>query len=313
MTIIETTWARFWRLLGLRGASLVLAALSALSCASKEAAPQRPAEIPPAGEIASSTAMTSAAKVYMLSDISRDQLMAVYQALGRVSYLIKNPFQSVNAAIAECNTACAGRRASSAIHYQETADHSSTLLAPAAITSETSDRSIPAANGKRLTEAIVDSRFADYGFHTVLSHFKGHIMGGFGRALKNIPIGYGSKAEKSLIHTAEKSKTSVNIGNQNSFLESMVQAAASVVNAAGVDRGCDRSPAVPTMADISALGALDPVALDRACIDLVYAVPDRADLLERIESCKSIPAVNRATEISMGSPVCELVKVNADA
>lgn len=321
------------------GAVLLLTAFSVLGCAQKASAqgsPDRPSV---------SVGEPGVAKVYMTTDISPAGLMAVYTALGRTPSgkvavkistgepgnthyldpnLIKVLVKKVNGTIVECNTAYGGRRASTALHYQVAKDHGFTAIAPVVIMDETSDMSIPVSGGKHLKEDIVGSHFADYDFHVVLSHFKGHAMGGFGGALKNMSIGYGSKTGKALIHSAGKSKTNPWGGDQNSFLESMAEAAKAITDAAGkenfiyinvmnhlsIDCDCNGNPAAPTMADVGILASLDPVALDRACLDLVYAAPDRADLVERIESRNGILTVDHAVEIGLGSVEYELVKVN---
>jgi uncharacterized Fe-S center protein len=275
------------------------------------------------------------AKVYMTTRIDPAGLMAVYEALGLAASgkvavkistgepgnphfldpnLIKNLVKKVNGTIVECNTAYGGRRASTATHYQVAKDHGFTAIAPVVILDEKSDISIPVSGGKHLTEDIVGARFNEFNFHVVLSHFKGHGMGGFGGALKNLSIGYASSAGKAWIHTAGKSKTSMRGGDQNSFLESMAEAAKAVVDAnrgkilyinvmnhLSVDCDCSSSPAAQTMAHIGILASLDPVALDQACVDLVYAAKDGKDLIARIESRNGLLTIEHAEKIGVGS------------
>jgi uncharacterized Fe-S center protein len=281
----------------------------------------------------------------MTTDISPAGLMAVYNALGRTPSgkvavkistgepgnthyldpnLIKGLVQTVKGTIVECNTAYGGKRAATAMHYQVAKDHGFTAIAPVVIMDESKDMSIQVTKGKHLKEDRVGAHFPDYDFHLVLSHFKGHAMGGFGGALKNMSIGYASAAGKSLIHSAGKSTTTTWGGDQDGFLESMSEAAKAIVDAVGpenfiyinvmnklsVDCDCDGSPASPTMKDIGILASLDPVALDKACIDLVYAAPDRADLVRRIESRNGILTIHYAAEIGLGSLEYELVRID---
>ncbi len=254
----------------------------------------------------------SVSLVYMTDKITPEGLLAVYNALGleasgkvavKIStgepgnthflspLLIKNLVQKVNGTIVECNTAYGAKRGNTAAHYQVAKDHGFTAIAPVVIMDEKSEISIPVTGGKHLKEDIVGARFKEFNFHIVLSHFKGHGMGGFGGALKNMSIGYASSAGKSWIHSAGKKKSGFG-GAQNDFLESMAEAAKAVADAnkgrmlyinvmnhLSVDCDCNGRPAAPTMADIGILASLDPVALDQACVDLVYKAKDGKDLM----------------------------------
>jgi uncharacterized Fe-S center protein len=236
--------------------------------------------------------------------------------------LIKGLVQKVKGTIVECNTAYGGRRANTAAHYQVAKDHGFTAIASVVILDEKSDISIPVSGGKHLKEDIVGARFNEFNFHIVLSHFKGHAMGGFGGALKNMSIGYASSAGKNWIHSAGKSKTSMRGGDQNAFLESMAEAAKAVADAnkgkilyinvmnhLSVDCDCSGKPAKPTMADIGILASLDPVALDQACVDLVYAAKDGKDLVQRIESRNGLLTISHAEKIGLGSKRYQLIKL----
>jgi uncharacterized Fe-S center protein len=236
--------------------------------------------------------------------------------------LIKDLVQRVNGTIVECNTAYGGRRANTAAHYQVARDHGFTAIAPVVILDERSDIRIPVTGGRRLTENIVGARFPEFNFHIVLSHFKGHQMGGFGGALKNLSIGYASSAGKNWIHSAGRSRTRMSGGTQNEFLESMAEAAKSVVDAnrgrmiyinvmnhLSVDCDCNGRPAAPTMADIGILASLDPVALDQACVDLVYAAADGRDVIRRIESMNGKLTIDHAQAIGLGSKTYMLLNV----
>ena len=170
---------------------------------------------------------------------------------------------------------------------------------------------------------MVGSHFANYDFVVNLAHFKGHAMGGFGGVIKNQSIGMASTAGKCLIHTAGASSTSPWGGDQDNFLESMAEAAKgvadylgenilhiNVMNNLSVDCDCDNSPAAPTMKDIGILASLDPVALDQACVDLVYAAPDGKDLIARIESRKGIHTLEHGEEIGLGIRKYVLVSID---
>jgi uncharacterized Fe-S center protein len=311
-----------------------------LGCAAKVQA-QTPLENP-AAEEPLVPAQTGSSTVYFTADISPAGLMAAYNALGleasgkvavKISTgepgnthylspdLIKGLVQRVNGTIVECNTAYGGRRASTAIHYQVAREHGFTAIAPVVILDEKGDLPLPVSGGKHLKEDYVGARFSEYDFHIVLSHFKGHPMGGFGGALKNMSIGYGSARGKSWIHSGGKSFSAW--GNQNDFLESMAEAAKAVADAAdgkilyinvmnnlSVDCDCVSRPAAPTTADIGILASLDPVALDQACVDLVYAAPDGEDLIERIESRNGRLTIDHAAAIGLGRKAYQLVTLN---
>ncbi len=285
--------------------------------------------------------------VYMTTDISSKGLIAIYKALGRQPKegqkvavkistgegvnsnnlrpaLIGDLVSTVKGNIVECNTAYGGNRASTAMHYQVAADRGYTAIATVVIMDDNGSIDIPVHNGKHLTVDRVGAHFPDYQFHVVLSHFKGHAMAGYGGALKNMSIGYGSTAGKCLIHTGGASSTSPWGGVQNTFLESMAEAAKSIVDYAGrdnfiyinvmnrlsVDCDCDANPAQPTMADVGILASLDPVALDKACLDIVNAAPDGADLRARIARQNGTLTVTHAAKIGLGSLSYKIVSID---
>jgi uncharacterized Fe-S center protein len=173
-----------------------------------------------------------------------------------------------------------------------------------------------------MQQSLVGSHFGDFDFHLVLSHFKGHQMGGFGGALKNVAIGYASAEGKGLIHRGgDKKVKSIWGGGQDAFLESMAEAVKSVVDVVGnkivfinvmnhlsIDCDCSSNPSAPTMADIGILASLDPVALDQACVDLVKNAPDGNDLLKRIQSRNALLTIDHAEKIGVGSKKYELVR-----
>lgn len=282
--------------------------------------------------------------VYMTNSITPEGLMAVYGAMGRDmdgkvavklsmgepgghNYLspdlIKDLVTKVNGTIVDSNTAYGGRRASTALHLQVAEDHGFAAIAPIDILDSEGTMDLPVAAGKHLTRDIVGAGLADYDSMLVLSHFKGHAMGGFGGALKNISIGVASHNGKVLIHSGGTSDSSWSGGTQDDFLESMAEAAKavsdymegnmvyiSVMNNLSVDCDCDSNPAEPDMHDIGILASTDPVALDQACVDLVYAAEDGASLIERIESRNGILTVVHAEEIGLGTKEYTLVSLD---
>lgn len=275
--------------------------------------------------------------VYMTKDISPKGLEAVYEALGRKATgkvavklstgepggnyylspdLIKGLVQSVNGTIVECNTAYGGKRTTTAMSKQVAKDHGFTAIANVDIMDEEGSMSIPVKDGVRLKQDLVGSHLANYDFVMVLSHFKGHAMGGFGGAIKNISIGIGSKEGKCLIHTAGTSHTSPWNGEQDPFLESMAEAGKavsdyegngskmlyiSVMNNLSIDCDCSSNPAKPEIADIGILASTDPVALDQACVDLASKAPGSASLMKRISDRHGIHTLEHAEEIGLGS------------
>lgn len=286
---------------------------------------------------------TGVPSVYMTTDISADGLMAVYEALGASpsgdiavklstgepgsnylrTDLIGDLVQSFdNPTIVECNTAYGGQRANTAMHYQVAEDHGYTAIANVDIMDENGSMTLPVTGGSNLTENYVGANFANYDYYVVLSHFKGHSMAGYGGAIKNISIGIASSEGKAHIHSGGTGG-SIWGGDQDAFLESMAEAGKSVVdyldgnilyinvmNRLSVDCDCDGSPAEPDMHDIGILASFDPVALDQACVDLVYSAEDGASLIQRIESRNGLHTLEHAEEIGLGSRTYELVSID---
>ena len=282
--------------------------------------------------------------VYMTREITPEGLMAVYQALqwepqGRVAVklstgeppasnylrpeLIAGLVQSLDGTIVECNTAYGGSRAETAMHYQVAEDHGFTAIADFQILDEDGSMTLPVQGGTRLSENYVGAAFEDYDSYLVLSHFKGHSMAGYGGAIKNISIGLGSSEGKAWIHSAGSSRTNPWGGDQDAFLESMAEAGKSVsdylgdqivyinvMNRLSVDCDCDGNPAEPDMHDIGILASTDPVALDQACIDLVYSAEDGQSLVNRIESRNGLHTLEHAQQIGLGSRSYELVSID---
>ena len=284
--------------------------------------------------------------VYMTTDISPEGLMAVYEALdwtpiGNVAVklstgeppasnylrpeLIADLVQSMDGTIVECNTAYGGSRAETAMHYQVAEDHGFTAIAPFQIQDEDGSMILPVEGGTVLTENYVGAAFDDYDSYLVLSHFKGHTMAGYGGAIKNISIGLGSSEGKAWIHSGGTSRTNAWGGEQDAFLEAMAEAGKSVsdylgdgerivyvnvMNRLSVDCDCDGNPAEPDMHDIGILASTDPVALDQACIDLVYAAEDGSSLVNRIESRNGLHTLGHAEKIGLGSRTYTLTNID---
>ena len=281
--------------------------------------------------------------VVFISDISPESLVKGYQALGvelpgkvgvklstgeseRTNYLrpalIGDLVQMLNGTIVECNTAYGGSRSSTAMHLQLAKDHGFTDIAEVDILDAEDSMEIPIEGGKRLSVDYVGSHFANYDSFLVLSHFKGHAMAGFGGAIKNISIGFGSSMGKVWIHSGG-TRTSGSIwGDQDPFLEAMADAAKgvdafmgdnivyiSVLNRLSVDCDCDGNPSEPDMHDIGILASTDPLAIDQAAIDLVYAMPDSSSLIERIESRNGLYTLDAAEAIGLGSRAYNLVVI----
>lgn len=285
--------------------------------------------------------------VYFTSDVTPEGLMAVYEKLGwnptgKVAVklstgeppasnylrpeLIKNLVQSVNSTIVECNTAYGGSRAQTAMHYQVAKDHGFTDIADFQILDEDGSMSLKVKGGSVLTENFVGKAFDDYDSYLILSHFKGHAMAGYGGAIKNISIGLGSSEGKAWIHSGGTSRTNPWGGQQNAFLEAMAEAGKSasdflgngerivyvnVMNRLSVDCDCDGNPAEPDMHDIGILASTDPVALDQACIDMIYAQRDGdgASLVNRIESRNGLHTLEHAEKIGLGSRTYQLIDI----
>lgn len=294
------------------------------------------------------TATAVAPKVYMYKTINAENLVKIYKALGREATgkvavkvstgepgghnflqpaLIKDLVQSVNGTIVECNTAYSGRRNTTEAHLKAAEEHGFTAIAEVDIMDADGDMSLPVNGGKHLKEDFVGKNFANYQFTIILSHFKGHAMGGFGGAIKNMSIGIASSRGKAWIHTAGTTDTDPwsHTAPQNDFLESMAEAAKAVADHCGqrivyinvannlsVDCDCDASPEAPKMGDIGILASLDPVALDRACTDLVRQSPDegKKHLIERIDSRNGMLTLTHAERMGLGSQRYELVMLD---
>lgn len=283
-------------------------------------------------------------KVYFISDITPEAVISIYQNLGidlpgKVAVKLhsgevgnqnfikpsfwKQMIDYVNGTIVECNTAYEGKRNTTEEHWQTMKLHGWTEIAKVDIMDEEGEMELPVENGKRISVNYVGSHLKNYDSMLVLSHFKGHPMGGFGGALKNISIGVASSHGKAYIHGAGE-PAKIWTADHDSFLESMADSAESVVKYfkgkmafinvmcnMSVDCDCCSEAEDPQMSDIGILASLDPIALDQACIDLVYGSndPGKAHLIERIESRNGIHTVEAAAELGFGSREYELIRL----
>lgn len=286
--------------------------------------------------------------VYFYHHITPENLVKIYEQLGRKATgkvavklstgepgghnflqpaLIRDLVQGVQGTIVECNTAYGGGRSNTESHRKAAEEHGFTAIAPVDIMDAEGEVELPVSGGKHLTRDIVGKNFLNYDFTIILSHFKGHAMGGFGGAIKNMSIGIASSNGKRLIHSAGASTTEWGNPAQDDFLESMAEAAKavadhcgdhilyiSVANNLSVDCDCDSSPEDPQMGDIGILASLDPVALDRACTDLVRSSDDhgKIHLIERIDSRHGMHTLDHAEAIGLGSQHYRLVELDKE-
>lgn len=289
-------------------------------------------------------------KVYFTKDITPESLIKIYEAFGKnlkgkvavkISTgepgghnflnpnLIKDLVSKLNGTIVECNTAYAGRRNTTEEHWKTIQEHGFINIAKVDIMDEDGDMSIPVENGIRLKENYVGAHLANYDSLLMLSHFKGHAMGGFGGALKNMSIGIGSSSGKAWIHTAGKTKKVEelwdNLPEQDYFLESMADACKSVVDYMGkdnivyisvannlsVDCDCDSNPHAPEMEDLGIFASTDPVALDQACYDAVVNAEDegKTSLIERMNSRHGIHTIEAANKLGLGNREYEIINI----
>ncbi|WP_417052607.1 DUF362 domain-containing protein [Ellagibacter isourolithinifaciens] len=336
----------FAALSGLAGCGSTSQASPASSAASSFAESAESASSSSASPSSASSAPASseAPQVYFTRALDSAGLQAVFAAIGRElgsgkigvklssgepggnhcpkGDLIADLVHAVGGTIVECNTAYGGGCSSIAAHYQVAADHGFTAIADFQIMDEAGSLSLPVVGGLHLSEDLVGAAFSDYDGFLVLSHFKGHMMAGFGGALKNISIGMASREGKYLIHSAGATSESWRSAATPDFPESMADACkavlaaqpnmlfVNVMNNLSVDCDCDSNPTPPKMADIGILASADPVALDQACVDLVYASEDdSADLIKRMESRDGVHVLEAAESLGVGSRAYELVEI----
>ena len=289
-------------------------------------------------------------KVYFCREVSPSKLVEMYKLLGKEltgnvavkvhsgeegnqNYLrpefMKEMIDYVNGTVVECNTAYAGERNTTEKHLKTIKKHGwNDLYKFDLMDAEGPDISIPVRNGVHLKEDFLGKNIKNYDSCLVLSHFKGHPMGGFGGALKQLSIGFASSVGKSWIHSAGTNKDQYtlwdNLPPQDDFLESMAEAASAVVDYfkgnmvfinvmanMSVDCDCCSVAEDPCMKDMGILISLDPVAIDQACIDLVMNSddPGKDHFMERVNSRNGIHTIERANELGVGSREYELIEV----
>ena len=297
--------------------------------------------------------ISAQSKVYFTKEISPESLVKIYKALGvsahgRVAVkistgesggrnylkleLIRSLVDEVKGTIVECNTAYPGSRNTTEAHRKTIREHGFDAIAQVDIMDEEGDMRIPVQDTTHIKYDIVGNHLKNYDFMVNLAHFKGHAMGGFGGVLKNASIGVASLAGKTYIHTAGKVQSPdelwQNLPAQDYFLESMAAAAQAVhdhfgagnivyidvMNNMSVDCDCDSHPADPKLKDMGILASADPVALDQACLDLVFnhkAAPgdDNKPLIERINRQHGTHIVDYSERIGLGSRQYELVEL----
>ena len=288
-------------------------------------------------------------KVYFTKEITPESLVKIYEKLGvklegnvavklhsgekgNQNYLrpefVKSLVDHVNGTVVECNTAYEGARNSTEKHKELIKEHEwDKYFKFDLLDEEGPDMVLDIPNGKILKKNYVGKDLVNYDSMLVLSHFKGHAMGGYGGALKQLSIGCASSAGKTLIHTAgatnDQTKLWNNLPEQDRFLEAMADAAESVVNYfkgnivyinvmknISVDCDCDGNASAPCMEDIGVLASTDPIAIDQACLDLVYNSkdPGRDKLIERIESRHGVHTVEAASKLGFGEREYELIE-----
>ena len=284
-------------------------------------------------------------KVYFSKEISPDKVVELYNLLGkklegRVAVKVhsgekgnqnflrpdfwKPIVDEVGGTVVECNTAYNGQRNTTEKHMQLFAEHGWTEhFSVDLLDAEGDDLVLEIPDGIKIKKNFVGKNMANYDSVLVLSHFKGHPMGGFGGALKQLSIGFASSYGKGYIHGVGDPADFWN-SDHDSFLESMADAAGSVVEFfkgnivyvnvmknMSVDCDCCAVAEDPCIADIGILVSDDPVAIDKACVDLVYACSDegKPHLIERIESRNGIHTVDVAAQIGFGSKDYELIEI----
>ncbi len=290
------------------------------------------------------------AKVYFIKEITPENIIKAYNAVGKKlegnvavkmhsgekgnqNYLrpefVKDMVNYVHGTVVECNTAYEGARNSTEKHRELIKEHEWDKYFPFdLLDAEGPDMELDVPNGKVLKKNYVGKDLAKYDSLLVLSHFKGHAMGGYGGALKQLSIGCASSAGKTLIHTAgvtdDQTKLFGNLPEQDRFLEAMADAASSVVNYfhgnavyinimknISVDCDCDGNASAPCMQDIGILASTDPVAVDQACLDLVYnsTDPGKDKLIARIESLHGVHTVEAAADLGVGTREYEFISI----
>lgn len=292
-------------------------------------------------------------KVYVTRDISPESLIKIYEALGRKAKgrvavkvstgeagnpnylqpsLIGPLVKKVKGTIVECNTAYGGRRSSTEEHMRVAEEHGFTKIAKVEIMDAKGEFKIPVRDTTNIKYDLVGTGLKNYDFMINLAHFKGHPMGGLGGVIKNQSIGVASANGKAYIHSAGYQDKVEGVWghtqNQDGFLESMAAAAQavadyfgdkilyiSVMNNMSVDCDCVSKPEAPALKDYGILASLDPVALDQACVDIIFNMTpsegnDNAPLVERISSRHGTHTIEHAEKIGLGSRKYRLISID---
>lgn len=295
------------------------------------------------------TTSDSVATVYFIKEINPENLLKIYDALDRratgkvcvkLSFgesgnpnhlapkLIAPLVQGLKATLVECNTAYQSSRRHSSDHMKTAEEHGFTSLAPIDIMDKDGETALPIKGGRHLNLAYIGKNWLDYDFTIVLSHFKGHPSGGFGGALKNMAIGMQSSNGKAWVHTAGKNHDADNWwadrAEQDDFLESMAESSKAIIDHAGdrilyisvannlsVDCDCVAHPAPVQMADIGIFASLDPVALDRACVDAIHNSPDhgKIHMEQRIDERNGTHLLDYAEQLGIGTQKYVLITI----
>lgn len=299
------------------------------------------------------TLATAQSKVFFTKEITPEALVKLYHAIGhkldgkvavKISTgeagnpnylkptLIKDLVNEVSGTIVECNTAYGGRRNTFEAHWQTIREHGFDSLFAVDLMDEDGEMKIPVKDKTHLQYNLVGSHLSRYTAMVNLAHFKGHPMGGYGGVLKNASIGVASANGKAYIHTAGKQARVEGMwrysNNQKGFLESMAASAQSVhdyfggkviyinvMNNMSVDCDCVAHPADVNMKDVGILASTDPVALDQACVDIIFNTPSTADndseaMIERIKSRHGTLTIDHAEKIGLGTK--KYIIVNLD-
>ncbi|MCI5745106.1 MAG: DUF362 domain-containing protein [Erysipelotrichaceae bacterium] len=284
-------------------------------------------------------------KVYFSSKITKESVLNLYKILnfklkGNVAIKVhsgepgnqnflhpdfwEDIINEVNGTVVECNTAYEGRRNTTKKHLLTFQEHGWNAFNVDLLDASGPDLKLDILNGKIIKENYVGKNIVNYDSMLVLSHFKGHPMGGYGGAIKQLSIGLASSYGKAYIHGAgDVSK--IWTANHDEFLMSMADAASSIVNYfkgnivyinvmknMSVDCDCCAVAEDPCIKDIGILISLDPIAIDQACIDLVYNCndPKKGHLIERIESRNGLLTIKASEELGFGSREYELIKID---
>lgn len=299
-----------------------------------------------------SLSATAQSKVYVTREISPQALVRIYESAGRKATgrvavkistgeagnnnylkpeLIGTLVQKVNGTIVECNTAYGGKRGTTEEHLRVAEEHGFTRIAKVDIMDSEGEIRIPVRDTAHIKYDIVGAHLRNYDFMINLAHFKGHPMGGLGGVLKNQSIGVASANGKAYIHTAGYQDKIEglwsHVNNQDGFLESMAAAAQgvadffgdnilyiSVMNNMSVDCDCVAHPKDVVLKDYGILASTDPVALDQACVDIIFNMHssegnDNKPLVERITSRHGTHTIDHAEKIGLGSRKYKLVSI----